>query len=261
MAKHELHQFDLIPAVAKRIVAEADLSAGSAVFEIGPGTGSLTEPMLDAGAQIYAVEIDAQRAGDLRQRFADAISHGALQVLVGDAHTMMPLFNDVWRIIANPPFQHTASLLRKCLLEDLPSGSPQRIDLVLQQDTAEKWVGRRGEETRSSILAQLWGEASISAHLKRSDVKPASHVDLCVFSLRRREDALSPADLRCVDSLLNIAFAGPHSVRNALRKVTTPAILKRQSKEHAWQADAHPRSLSAIAWHSLAMFLRSLNKI
>lgn len=261
MARHELHQFDLRPAVAQDLISELSLGADASVYEIGPGTGSLTAAMLDAGARICAVEIDAERAAALRQRFAAAIADGRLQLLCGDAHLLMPLFDGPWRIIANPPFQHTASLLRHCLLEDLPAGPPQRLDLVLQRQAAEKWCGAQDEQTRSSVLAHLWGEPQIGRQLQRSDVEPASHVDLCTFSLTRHADGADPGELRCVDTLLELAFAGAHSVRAALRKVSTPAILKKQAAMHKWQPDAHPRSLTPQAWQALASFLRSINKI
>ena len=79
--------------------------------------------------------------------------------------------------------------------------------------------------------------------------------------VERSDYAPEPHEMRMVDALLEIAFAGPHSVREALRKVATPAIFKRQGKMHHWHSDNHPRELSTDAWLALARFLRSINKI
>ncbi|MEM1447159.1 MAG: rRNA adenine N-6-methyltransferase family protein, partial [Planctomycetota bacterium] len=42
----------------RRIMDAAELSPGDVVLEVGPGTGALTERLLEDGAQVVAVEID-----------------------------------------------------------------------------------------------------------------------------------------------------------------------------------------------------------
>jgi hypothetical protein len=64
-----------------------------------------------------------------------------------------------------------------------------------------------------------------------------------------------------VDRLLEIAFAGPRTLREALGKRATPAILKRQGAQFGYRADDHPRALSPEAWLGLARFLSSIGKL
>jgi len=70
----ELHQFlkmlDIQPKkglsqnflidgnVLRKMVAAANLTEGDTVLEIGPGPGVLTEALLDAGAEVFAIEKD-----------------------------------------------------------------------------------------------------------------------------------------------------------------------------------------------------------
>lgn len=261
MAKHELHQFDLLPVVAKVIIDEIGIESGAPVFEVGPGLGALTAELLRHGAQVHAVETDPERVSHLRERFADELSSRQLQLLQGDAATLLPLFHEAYRIVANPPFQLTAQFLRQWLLDDLPSGPPAQIDLVLQRQAVSKWLASEQEQTRSSVLLKLWGSAKLSRHLDREDVEPPSHVDLCCLQVQRHDWAPEPERLRAVDALLDHGFAGPKTVREALKKICTNQILKRQSKQYKWQADEHPRTLSPEAWLGLADFLRSIKKI
>jgi 16S rRNA (adenine1518-N6/adenine1519-N6)-dimethyltransferase len=58
------------PGVRDRIVAAAGLSSESLVVEIGPGTGILTEAMLQTGASVLAVELDRELARLLSERLA-----------------------------------------------------------------------------------------------------------------------------------------------------------------------------------------------
>ena len=46
------------PGTVRKIVRNAGVQAGEQVLEIGPGLGSLTLALLEAGAQVSAVEID-----------------------------------------------------------------------------------------------------------------------------------------------------------------------------------------------------------
>lgn len=42
----------------RKLLAAAELSPGDVVLEVGPGTGSLTELLIETGARVIAVEID-----------------------------------------------------------------------------------------------------------------------------------------------------------------------------------------------------------
>ncbi len=55
----------------RKIVAAAELSKEDIVLEVGPGTGSLTELLLDTGARVIAIEIDRGFQELLRERLGD----------------------------------------------------------------------------------------------------------------------------------------------------------------------------------------------
>jgi len=255
MSDPDLQQHDLRPAAAVAVVAAAQLTGGEAILEVGPGLGGLTAAILESGATVTAVERDPERVAHLRARFATAITAGRLHLVAGDAATLRPELPPGWRVLANPPFNLTAALLRSWLLDDWPGGPPRAIDLVLQREAARKLCGAPGAETRSSVMVRLAGNARIAAHLGRGDVSPPSRVDLVVWSLRRVADAPEPDELAGIDRLLAHAFAGPHTVRDALRGVATALQIKRQGRERGWNPDSHPRLLAPDDWRSLAAIL------
>src|SRR5262245_62398559 len=73
------------PAVARRIVDTAEVDADSAVLEIGPGLGALTDVLAARAGRLYLVEIDPALAARLGERFAD---RPQVRVLTGDALTL-----------------------------------------------------------------------------------------------------------------------------------------------------------------------------
>src|SRR5690606_35580747 len=54
----------------RKILAAAEVSPGDLVLEVGPGTGTLSETVLEAGARLIAVEIDRDLGAILAQRLA-----------------------------------------------------------------------------------------------------------------------------------------------------------------------------------------------
>lgn len=257
-----LQQHDLLPVAATAVVQAIGLRAGERVLEVGAGTGSLTRALLAAGTLVQAVELDPQRATALRSEQAAAIAAEQLGLWCGDALSLHPPLAAPWRVVANPPFQMTAALLRHWLLDALPSGPPEAIALVLQREAAQKCCGHPQQgQTRSSVLCQLYGRVGIARGLRRNEVNPPSRVDLAVLVLRRAPRAPGPTELTRVDRLLERAFAGPRSVREALRGLTTPEILRRQGAAESWDPAAHPRFVPPAGWLALTRFLAGLGRI
>lgn len=54
------------------------------ILEVGPGTGQATEPLLQRGATVRAVELGPNMAEVIRRRLAATIERGHLTVEVGD---------------------------------------------------------------------------------------------------------------------------------------------------------------------------------
>lgn len=249
----EYQQHDLTPAAAGAIVAAARIGEGERVLEIGGGLGELTAALLATGAQVQTIERDPQRVVHLGKRFARQVADGRLVVLPGDALTLRPAWGSApWRVVANPPFNITAALLRTFLLEEWPDGPPRHLDLLLQREAVHKFGGAQRNETRTSVLVRLLGDPRMAMELRRNDVTPPSRVDLALWSWKRRGETPERDELLALDRMLEKAFAGPHTMRDALRGVATPTQLKRQASERGWRLDEHPRTLKPLDWLSLS---------
>lgn len=254
-------QHDLLPEPAQRIITACAVRPGERIYEVGPGGGALTGLMLAAGAQVLAVEIDGQRVRSLTERYHTKCVSDHLRVVNADACQFIPPFTQPWRVIANPPFQHTADLLRRWLLDPPEAGMPYAIDLLIQAQAAHKLSAGAGSWTRSSVLLYLVGAPRVGMRLARNAVRPAARVDMALWTWRCHQSPLDSRTLRAVDLLLEQAFRGDHQVRQALRGLATPTILKRQGREHGWDPDGPARAVPPLAWLELARFLLSINRL
>lgn len=257
MSQDGPQQHDLQPEVAARLVRGAGIRPHERVLDAGAGRGAITAALLDAGAMVTALEFDQGRVDSLHSRFAEAISSGRLEVVRADLRRFHPSFRGDWRVVANPPFNLTAEMVHRWLVD---ADAPIELDLVLQRETAQKLTGRDGSHTRTSALVACAGRADVAAFLRREATTPPSRVDLAVWRFRRAHET-QIEDMRLVEQLLERAFAGPHTVADALRGLATAIQLRRQGTEKGWDPQAHPRTIPPLAWVPLARLLATCGKL
>ena len=81
--RHRFGQNFMIDQNLVRVVAEAGMvTPGDCVIEVGPGTGTLTEELLERAGNVIAVEIDRDLAAMLRNRFTNRAN---FRLIEGDA--------------------------------------------------------------------------------------------------------------------------------------------------------------------------------
>lgn len=155
-----------------KIVAAAGCGAGDLVLEVGPGTGALTERLLETGAEVLAVEIDTDLAPILRDRCGPAGERFRLilsDVLDGKHHihpqVVAALGDRPFRLIANLPY-HVASPLLANLALDHPR--MQTAVVMVQKEVADRLCAKSGgkEYGPLGIVIQAFFTA------KRIDVLP-----------------------------------------------------------------------------------------
>jgi 23S rRNA (adenine-N6)-dimethyltransferase len=119
-------------SLARELVSQAAIAADDLVFEIGAGTGRITEPLARSAGRVVAVELDPSLAEVLRRRF-----HDRSNVAVVQGHILqVPLPEAPFRAFGNIPFALTTAILHR-LLDD-PETALVRADLIIQYDTARK---------------------------------------------------------------------------------------------------------------------------
>ncbi len=210
----------------RRIVATSGVQPGETVIEVGPGLGSLTLGLLEAEAQVCAVEIDPQLAVGLEPTVAKRYPQGAerLRVFEADALTVTgwsqiaPGWPAPKRLIANLPYNVAVPILLH-FLEIFPTLTSALV--MVQAEVADRLVAGPGSRTYGvpSVKTAWYGTAVRAGAIGRSVFWPAPNVDSALvdvqlFAEPRGDDNVRSATFKTVD----VAFAQRRKMlRAALR--------------------------------------------
>jgi 16S rRNA (adenine1518-N6/adenine1519-N6)-dimethyltransferase len=171
----------------RRIVRTAALSADDVVLEVGPGLGSLTLGLLEAGARVVAVEVDpvlgAALPGTVAARAPE--SAGRLAVLVADALRLERLPDpQPTALVANLPYNVAVPVVLH-LLELLPT---LRTGLVMvQAEVAERLAALPGTKAYGapSVKVAWYASATRAGAVPRAVFWPVPNVDSGLVRLTR----------------------------------------------------------------------------
>lgn len=212
----------------RKIVREAGVGPGDKVLEIGPGLGSLTLALLESGAYVSAVEIDAALAAALPDTVARrhstpenfALLHADALSITGPEQLACPPALRTGRLgaadstqtfaptalVANLPYNVAVPVLLT-LMEALLS--LETITVMVQLEVADRLAAAPGSRTYGvpSVKAAWYGSATRGAKISRHVFYPEPNVDSALVHLRLRP-APGNDDLReRVFTVVDAAFA------------------------------------------------------
>jgi len=181
----------------RRIVAIAALTPGEHVLEIGPGLGSLTLGLLEAGHPVTAVEIDQRLAAQL-PKTVESLQPGApLTVVTADAMrlTELPIGGadaDADGAATGPPTALVANLPYNIsvpvLLHLLATFSTLRRALVMvQAEVGHRLAAPPGSKVYGgpSIKAAWYGQWKVEGQVSRQVFWPVPNVDSVLVGMAR----------------------------------------------------------------------------
>jgi 16S rRNA (adenine1518-N6/adenine1519-N6)-dimethyltransferase len=202
--------FVVEPGTVRRIAALAALEPQDVVLEVGPGLGSLTLALLEAGpGRVVGVEIDpvlaaelprtiAARAPGLADRAA-VVAADALRIDGGD----LPAAPSV--LVANLPYNVAVPVLLH-LLAALPS--LRRGLVMVQAEVADRMCAPPGSRVYGTPSAKLaWFAAARPAGpVPRSVFWPVPNVDSRLVAFTRRDPPATAASREEVFAVVDAAF-------------------------------------------------------
>ena len=222
--------FVIDAATVRKIVADSGVTPSSRVLEVGPGLGSLTLGLLEAGAIVSAVEIDPVLAQALPEtvrahqpaatdrfavRRADALSvRSGADLEVPPAVLAQASLEEQsemcfapTHLVANLPYNVAVPVLLT-LLETLPS--LESVTVMVQSEVADRLAAQPGSKAYGvpSVKAAWYGEARRGAKISRSIFWPVPNVDSALVHIDVAPVEQRPrAEREAVFGVIDAAFS------------------------------------------------------
>ena len=206
--KQKGQNFVIDPNTVRSIVAAAGLEGAQNVVEIGPGLGSLTVGLLEAGHAVTAVEIDEVLADRLPTTIAAFAPEAAERFdLVGaDALRVTELPNPPEALVANLPYNVAVPVLLH-FLETFPS--LRTVLVMVQLEVAERLAAAPGSRTYGvpSVKAQWYGEVALAGRIGKNVFWPAPNIDSGLVRIDVTRTDRDPESRTRLFTLVDAAFA------------------------------------------------------
>jgi 16S rRNA (adenine1518-N6/adenine1519-N6)-dimethyltransferase len=235
------------PNTVRRIVRLAEVSAGDAVVEIGPGVGSLTTALAEAGADVVAVELDRhllpvldEVVGPLGVRVvhADALDADWGELLAG---------RERWSLVANLPYNVGTTIVLH-LLDEVPAIDTMLV--MVQREVGERLAAAPGTAACGipSVKVAYWATAEVVAKVPATVFVPQPKVESVLVRIRRRPEPAVAVDHQALMALARQAFGQRRKMlRRSLAGTAGPDAFTRAGVA----PEARPEQLDIDQWGAL----------
>jgi 16S rRNA (adenine1518-N6/adenine1519-N6)-dimethyltransferase len=239
----------------RKIVEAAGVEAGERVLEIGPGPGGLTRALLEAGAEVLALEADERMVEHLEGLGLDRLSVSHADALEADYLELARRRGGPFRLVANLPYNISGPLLARLLRQRAAFTS---MTVMLQREVAERLLAAPGgrERGRLSVLAQAFCRLKRALRVPAGAFRPPPKVESTVIRLDVLAAPVAPVDdEERLWSVVKMAFGHRRkTLRNALR--AADADVEGAFRAAGLSGGERPEQLSCPQWIALANALR-----
>lgn len=177
-----------------RLVAESGrIGSGDVVIEVGPGTGTLTEELIERAGRVIAVEIDRDLARLLRERLTeqakftliegDALAgkHGLNEELIAAIQESHRAGQTV-KLVANLPYNIASPLIIELLISGV-----EMLAFTVQKEVADRLRSNAGDEAYGglTVMVQLLGRVEVLRTLPPQAFWPPPKIDSSLVRIVR----------------------------------------------------------------------------
>jgi 16S rRNA (adenine1518-N6/adenine1519-N6)-dimethyltransferase len=238
--------------MAAHIVRLAGVKPGDRVIEVGPGLGSLTLALCEAGASVRAVELDRRLADVL----AKVVAGKPVEIIQADARTVdwpeLLADGDHWTMVSNLPYNVATPVLMGAL-ERAPM--IDRFLVMVQREVGERLAAIPGTKAYGAVSVKVayYATAELVGAVPASVFVPQPKVVSALVRMERRaEPAIAVSD---PERMFELVRAGFSTRRKMLRRVLS-AELGPDAEATLRMAGINPaaraETLELPAWSALA---------
>ena len=172
------------PGIIQSIADHASLDKETAVIEIGPGIGALTEQLSNKAGKVLCFEIDER----LKEVLSFSLEgHDNVEIIFQDfmkadleeACNKLKDYKDIC-VVTNLPYYITSKIITKIVSSSTPIN---RLVAMVQKEVALKLCSE--EKSPLKMMIDYVGDVQYELNVPRHVFMPAPHVDSAVISIHK----------------------------------------------------------------------------
>jgi len=254
--KKSLGQNFLInPSIYKKIIELSNIERGDTVIEVGPGPGTLTKYLIEAGADIVAIEKDRTFVEILKNNFTNR----SIDIKEEDILNYIPSIREgSYSLLGNIPYYLTSRLFRN-VFEKWPS--PKKIIFLIQKEVADRINSAPPEMSLLSLSVQFFSEIEKIVKVEKENFWPQPKVESAIIVLAPKKIKESQD---FIEQFFELAHAGFSQKRKQLINNLSKSLEKTKDEisQILEKADIDPtrraETLSIEEWKKLTKIYFSL---
>ena len=246
---------------ARRIARLAGVTPGDRVLEIGPGIGSLTVALLEAGARVTALELDQHVIPALEETVGtdtirivngDALRVDLAELLADPAVSPEPTDDGPWRMVSNLPYNVATPIVMR-YLEDAPAVTSMLV--MVQREVGERMASGPGTKAYGAVSVKVayYARAEVVGLVSPTVFIPAPKVDSALVRIARH--ARPPVQVPSEARLFALVRAGFGQRRKMLRGALRAELgdkVEQVLDEAGIDGRARAETLTLDQWAALA---------
>jgi 16S rRNA (adenine1518-N6/adenine1519-N6)-dimethyltransferase len=176
------------PNIIEKIVTSSDITKETAVIEIGPGIGALSEGLARKAGKLICYEIDERLKPVLKETLSE---HENVTVIFQDfmkadldqcVKDLSKDYKDIC-VVTNLPYYITSDIIMKVLKS---RSSINRMIAMVQKEVALKFTS--DEKSPMSVMIDYVGNISYVMTVSKNVFMPAPHVDSAVIRINKERN-------------------------------------------------------------------------
>jgi 16S rRNA (adenine1518-N6/adenine1519-N6)-dimethyltransferase len=236
----------------KQIVEASQIKKGDLVLEIGPGRGALTKKLLEAGANVLAIEKDETLADELNIFLSEYSNNNQLKIIKADVLEFYPSdFSELknYKLVANIPYYITGALTEKFLTE---KNHPTSITFLVQKEVAERIIARDKKESILSISVKVFGKPKYISTVPAGAFVPAPKVDSAVIHISEISNKIFEQNKITEERFFEVVKAGFAHKRKQLGSNLNGFVDKTKFEECGISTKERAENLKVSDWICLS---------
>jgi 16S rRNA (adenine1518-N6/adenine1519-N6)-dimethyltransferase len=192
------------------------------IVEIGPGCGALTEPLIELGANVIAIELERNAIDFLQSKFSEKKNFKLIE-----ADVLKISFDEILqmqkaKLVGNLPFYISTAILQKLIPERFCF---ELMVLMFQHEVAERLLCKPGNSGRGflSVVAQTFFELEKLFDVPPGAFRPMPKVWSSVLKFKPKSQPSINEPLFC--DLIGVAFSQKRkTILNNLKRLDKSKI-------------------------------------